>query len=426
MSKYRATNVKEHLRNGVLLRNPVLVQAIGLFPVVAVATSVSSALLFAIVSAIILIIMETLTSLILKHLPPWLRIGFYAILSFLIIIPAMMLCNKFFADKLSPAAVFLPILSVNALVSYRCEKIAYNSGFITSFWDAVTTSLGYGAVLLTVGFIRELLGKGSILGYSIPNFPTVSGLLMPFGGFIILGFMAAALRWGMARRYDYEATETAVDHIREEELEEKNGLKNLFGITKSAISSKPNGNSDKDGKNKAPARDTDENQKATAKADKKAKRAADNKAAAEKRAAQKANFINALTEKTDKIKAEKEAKAEAAEKKRLDKKLETEKIKESQKLEKAAKPETKKKAQEDNKNKPEPKAKKQKTRKPKKPTLPSKPSAPKSDSKKPSVPPVPHDKFYDENDFDFDFAWGNYQTRLENNNKNNDKEEPNA
>lgn len=229
MSKYRAENLRQHLRNGLLLRNPVLVQAIGLFVVVAVSTSALSALLFAFVSAVILIIMEVLTNLVLKRIPQWLRVGFYTILSFGITIPFMILSTKFMGAKLAAASIYLPILSINAVISYRCERIAVPSTLKNSFWDAVTTSIGYGAVLFSVGFIRELLGKGAVFGYQIPNFPTISGLLMPFGGFIIIGFMAAALKWLTARRYGYEATETAVDHIRDEEWEEKDGLRSLFG-----------------------------------------------------------------------------------------------------------------------------------------------------------------------------------------------------
>lgn len=229
MSKYRAENLRQHLRNGILLRNPVLVQAIGLFVVVAVSTSALSALLFAVVSAVILIILEIITNLILKQIPQWLRVGFYTIISFAITIPFYILANKYAPDKLGAASIYLPILSINALTSYRCERIAVTSTLKNSFWDAVTSSLGYGAVLFSVGFIRELLGKGAVFGYQIPNFPTVSGLLMPFGGFIIIGFMAALLKWISSRRYGYEATETAVDHIRDEEWEEKDGLRSLFG-----------------------------------------------------------------------------------------------------------------------------------------------------------------------------------------------------
>lgn len=254
MSKYRAENLRQHLRNGLLLRNPILVQAIGLFVVVAVSTSALSALFFAVVSAAILIIMEILTNLLLKHIPQWLRVGFYALLSFGITIPFIILSTKFMNGKLAAAGVYLPILSVNALISYRCERIAVPSTFKNSFWDGVTTSLGYGAVLFIVGFIRELLGKGAVFGYQIPNFPAISGLLMPFGGFIIIGFMAAMLKWVTARRYGYEATETAVDHIRDEEWEEKNGLRSLFGqstiagklkLKESQLREKPSANKQK-------------------------------------------------------------------------------------------------------------------------------------------------------------------------------------
>lgn len=438
MSKYRADTVKEHLRNGVLLRNPVLVQAIGLFPVVAVATSLTSALLFAVVSAVILIIMETLTNLVLKHFPTWLRVGFYAIFSFAVIIPFIFLCEKFFADKLSPAAVFLPILSVNALISYRCERIAVGSSLKNSFWDAVTTSLGYGAVLLIVGFIRELLGKGSVFGYSIPNFPTVSGLLMPFGGFVILGFMAAALRWGTSRRYNYEATETAVDHIREEELEEKNGLKNLFGIAKTSKTSERPTNDTKNNGSKKKASPVKSGKKAENEAkaklaaekkqseiQKREARAAADKAAAERQTAQKAERQKAEAERAAKIKADKEAAARLAEKKRRDEKLAAEKADKLKKAEaerKLAEERKRAEAAKLEKERKQAEAEKEKAKKQKKSSFFSaKPPASKADSKPVSKPSVSANSFFNENDLDYDSAWENYESRKA---KKNHKEGP--
>ena len=75
-------SAKEAFRRGILRGNPVLMLCLGLFPAIMLATTLKAAAIVAVVSAVLLMIMELLTALVLKRLPFWLRIGIYALLSF--------------------------------------------------------------------------------------------------------------------------------------------------------------------------------------------------------------------------------------------------------------------------------------------------------------------------------------------------------
>ncbi len=184
---------------GMLMRNagifnPVLVQAVGLCPVVAMATSVSSAAILAAVSAVIITVSEFIASLFLKAVPRWIRIGIYIILGAAIVSPLMIFIERINNPLFSSLGIYLPIMAVNSLNVLRCERFAVKISPIKALVDGLTASVGYSAVMLVCGFIRELLGDGSLFGFEIFKGRTMSGLLLPFGGFLILGFAGAALR----------------------------------------------------------------------------------------------------------------------------------------------------------------------------------------------------------------------------------------
>lgn len=184
---------------GLLMRNagifnPVLVQAVGLCPVVAMATSVKSAALLAIISAVIITLSEFFASLFLKSVPRWVRIGIYIILGGAIVVPLMIFIERANASLFGSFGIYLPIMAVNSLNVLRCERFAVKISPLAALADGVTASLGYSAVLILVGFFREILGSGSIFGIQIFRNFSMPGLLLPFGGFLMLGFAGALLR----------------------------------------------------------------------------------------------------------------------------------------------------------------------------------------------------------------------------------------
>lgn len=179
--------------------NPVLVQAVGLCPVVAMATSVKSAALLAAVSAVIVILSEIIASLFLKSVPRWIRIGIYIILGAAIVSPFMILIERMSTPLFSSLGIYLPIMAVNSLIVLRCERFAVKIAPLKALWDGVTASAGYAAVLIVTGFFREILGSGTLFGKVIFKTPALSGLLLPFGGFLFLGFAGAVLRAMIAK-----------------------------------------------------------------------------------------------------------------------------------------------------------------------------------------------------------------------------------
>ena len=225
----KAPSGREVFWRGLLRENPILMQSLGLFPAVALAGSLKSAVIVALAAALILIVMELLTALLFKRLPFWLRIGLYVLLSYGMLAGGMAACDRFFPNLLGSLSGYLPLLAVNALTVYRCETCAARNRLGTSLLDAAGASLGYGAVLLLIGLLRELLGAGTIWGRPVFAGPMATGLLMPFGGFLLLGFLAAAVKWLYNRRHQgEEELETPVAHVDEEDGSVMEPLIRLF------------------------------------------------------------------------------------------------------------------------------------------------------------------------------------------------------
>lgn len=184
---------------GTLLRNagifnPVLVQAVGLCPVVAMATTLKGAALLSVVAAIAITFSEFIASAFLKVIPRWIRTGIYIIIGCALVVPVMYLIEKVNPELFGTLGIYLPVMAVNSLLVLRCERFAVRIKPLAALADGATASVGYAAVLLLVGTIREIIGSGSIAGFRLWEGRTLTGMLLPFGGFIVIGFAGAALR----------------------------------------------------------------------------------------------------------------------------------------------------------------------------------------------------------------------------------------
>lgn len=187
-------NNKNYLFQEVLLKNPVLVGTIGLCPVVAISTSLKAALIMSAITIITLIIAQALTSLLLKHLPQWVRLGLYTLVGMIVVIPAMYIADKYSPETMLALGIYFPLLAVNPLVVRNCEREAVDSSFGRSIVTSICAGIGYSAVLIIVGIVREILGAGTIWGKEIKFLNPAAAFLMPVGGFIIIAYLAALLR----------------------------------------------------------------------------------------------------------------------------------------------------------------------------------------------------------------------------------------
>lgn len=220
------------IRLGGYIRNPVLVQVIGICPIAAAATSLMNSLLLSLVFAFSLILSEVIASALLKKFSRWVRMGVYAIIGVAAVFPVMYLLEKSGAAVFSSLGIYLPLMAMSSLVCVHCEKYAVKHSVKLSFFDAVASSVGYCAVLLVVGAVREIIGSGSILGFDIPFITGLKGALMPFFGFLMIGVLAAVHKAAIIKKYGKKAKDLEerfpLDEERDEEATFIYAVKNRF------------------------------------------------------------------------------------------------------------------------------------------------------------------------------------------------------
>ena len=203
------TKTLKTIRNSAIIKNPLLFEAIGLCSVVALARSLKLALFLASVTMVQMIVCEVLSSLLLKNVKRYWRVALYVIFSVIVVFPIMYLTLRFFPDIAVNFGIFLPLMAVNSLIALHCERVAVKSDVKKSFIDAVSASLSYGVVAIILGFLRELLANGTIwdIELNLPiNIPVIT---TPFGGLLIIGFLAAALKVFVNAKYgEYSESRT--------------------------------------------------------------------------------------------------------------------------------------------------------------------------------------------------------------------------
>ena len=179
-----------------LLRNIVLVQGIGLCPIVAVGVTLQNGVALTVCTAAVLLPCSLCISLLRDRIPDWLRPLLYTAGASVLLLGAAWLLNRYISHELYASLyLFLPLMAVNTIFTYRAGGFSTNNRPTAALVDALGSSLGFGLVICTVSALRELASYGTL--WNIPlNLPyTLPEAAMPYAAFIMLGFMAAFLQW---------------------------------------------------------------------------------------------------------------------------------------------------------------------------------------------------------------------------------------
>lgn len=196
------------LFKGTFIYNPVLTQAIGICTIAAIGTTLKISIIYSLLISALIIFMEVFSSLILKKLSRWLRIAAYMLLSTLLLLPVILRIEETASDISAAMGIFLPLLAVNSIIVIRCEIFGVNNKVRNSFFDAVAASIGFTAVSLIIGAVRELMAFGTLFGKAVTKTPVFSGIALPFGGLITIGFLAALHKWIILKKFPRHPTNT--------------------------------------------------------------------------------------------------------------------------------------------------------------------------------------------------------------------------
>lgn len=208
MSSGRKYSFSDALFSSTFIHNPVLIQAAGLCAIVAVATTLKTAVLLAAAFFPVLIITQVFACLALKRVPRWIRVTIYLLIGTAIIAGIIYAIDTFMPEISLGAGIYLALTAANSIIALHCEKLAVKTNLRHAFFDSVATALGYAAVIIPVGALREMIGSSTIWGANIKVPMTYPAILMPFGGFLVLAFFAAALKALINKRFPEHSAET--------------------------------------------------------------------------------------------------------------------------------------------------------------------------------------------------------------------------
>ena len=200
-------NFKKQFNEGLLTKNPVTVQLLGMCSTLAITTSLFNGIGMGLAVTIITICSNVLISALRKVIPNQIRIAAYITIIAGFVTVVDLLLQAFIPALSESLGVFIPLIVVNCIVLGRAEAFASKNGVLASAVDGLCQGIGYTVALVIVCIIRELLGSGTfgggLLGENgagiqiIPQpFPAMQ-MVMPVGGFLVLGFVIAGSQWLM-------------------------------------------------------------------------------------------------------------------------------------------------------------------------------------------------------------------------------------
>lgn len=209
-----ADNAQEYYEEfvkGVWKENPVFVQVLGMCPTLAVTNSAINALAMGAATTFVLVGSSLFVSLLRNLVVRQVRISTYIIIIATFVTVADFTIQAIAPDVHRELGAFISLIVVNCIILGRQEAFASRHSVPAALLDACGMSIGFTFALLCLGATREILGRGTFFGLPLfgPNFEPWVIMILPPGGFLMLGAILMAFNWAQQRRTAGAATAPA-------------------------------------------------------------------------------------------------------------------------------------------------------------------------------------------------------------------------
>ena len=200
--------VKSVFLNGILSENPTFRLVLGTCPTMAVTTSATNGIGMGAAATFVLVGSNVVISLLRNFIPDKIRIPAFIVVICTFVTMVQMFMQAFLPSLYSSLGIFLPLIVVNCIILGRAEAFAVKNGIVASAVDGLAMGLGFTGALTFIGLIREFLGSGTLfaqasnllgpsfafLEMKLPGYGGALLMILPPGGFAILGFLLAGKR----------------------------------------------------------------------------------------------------------------------------------------------------------------------------------------------------------------------------------------
>lgn len=194
---------------GIAEENPVLVQMLGMCPTMAVTNALVNGIAMGVATTFVLVGSGLFVSLLRKYVAHEVRITSYILIIATFVTLADLLLAASFPEISKALGPFIPLIVANCLLLGRAEAFAAKVGPVRAVADGMGMGIGFTLSLAAMSAIRELLGRGSLLGFDIlgPRWEPWVFMVLPPGGFFTLGLLLITATWIDERRRRRRALE---------------------------------------------------------------------------------------------------------------------------------------------------------------------------------------------------------------------------
>lgn len=183
------------LWNGLIPENPIFRLALSMCPAVAVTTSVKNGVMLGLAVVFVQVFSSCTVAIFRSFIHPRIRIPAYVIVIALWVSVIDMILPVISLEIYKQVELFVKLIVVFAIIISRLELFASKEPLVPSFFDGLGMGIGFLFGLCLIGAIRELLGAGQLLGYEVLGFRPLLVMILPAGGFFVIGFIMATFNW---------------------------------------------------------------------------------------------------------------------------------------------------------------------------------------------------------------------------------------
>lgn len=186
--------------DGIIKNNPTFVLILGMCPTLGTTTSALNGMGMGLATLFVLVLSNMTISAIAKLIPEQVRIPSYIVVIAAFVTIVQLLLQAYLPSLYETLGIFIPLIVVNCIVLGRAEAYANKNSVIDSACDGLGVGLGFTIALTILGFVRELLGSGSIFGWKFIQGDGILAFILAPGAFIVLAYLIVLFRTVTAKK----------------------------------------------------------------------------------------------------------------------------------------------------------------------------------------------------------------------------------
>jgi electron transport complex protein RnfE len=180
---------------GILAENPIFKLALSMCPAVGISTTVMNGVMLGIAVLFVQVFSSVTISIFKNMIHPRIRIPTYTLTIATWVTVIDLVLAAYMPEAYAKMGIFVKLIVAFAIITMRLEMFACKESVNDSFWDGLGMGLGFMVGMIVIGFFRELLGSGMILGHDVLGFKPLLFFILPSAGFFVVGLMMAFFNW---------------------------------------------------------------------------------------------------------------------------------------------------------------------------------------------------------------------------------------